>query len=227
MDPPRETMPVMRRAVWGTKSIEDGGVDGEVVDALLGLLDEGVAVEFPGEVFDASVDFFEGLVDGNGADGDGGISDDPLAGGVDVFSSGKIHDGVGSPLGGPAHFLDFLIDGGSDGGVADVGVDFYEEIPPDDHGFDFGVIDISRDDGATASDFGTNEFRSDGFGNFGTEGLSGVLVIHHIAADLLKGVDFRRGGAFHSLRGCCKSGRVGRGLRWGLFRGRGIDRRWF
>ena len=52
------------------EAFEDGGVDGEVVDALLGLLDEGVAVELPSEAFDLAVDLFEGLVDGDGSDGD-------------------------------------------------------------------------------------------------------------------------------------------------------------
>ena len=64
-------------------------MDGEVVDALLGLFDERVAVDFPGEVLDASVDFFQGLVDGDGADGDGGVAEDPLAGGVDVLAGGQ------------------------------------------------------------------------------------------------------------------------------------------
>ena len=46
-------------------------MDGEVVNTLLGLFDEGVAEEIPGEVFDAAVDFLKGLVDGHGADGHG------------------------------------------------------------------------------------------------------------------------------------------------------------
>jgi len=48
-----------------TSSIE------EVVYALFGLFDEGVAEEFPGEFFGGAVNFFEGLVDGYGAEGGG------------------------------------------------------------------------------------------------------------------------------------------------------------
>lgn len=43
--------------VWD-EAEEDGGVDGEVVYALLCLLDEGVTVEFPGEFFYVAVYFF-------------------------------------------------------------------------------------------------------------------------------------------------------------------------
>ena len=89
---------------------EDAGVDGEVIDALLGLLDEGVAEDFPGEVFGAAVHFLERLVDGDGADGHGRVADDPFAGGVDVFAGAEVHDGVGAPFGGPTHFLDFFFD---------------------------------------------------------------------------------------------------------------------
>jgi hypothetical protein len=37
---------------------------------------------------------------------------------------------------GPDHFIDFLADGGCDGGVADIRVDFDEEIAADDHRFE-------------------------------------------------------------------------------------------
>ena len=54
--------------------LQDGGVDGEVIDPLLGLLDESVAVEFPCEGFDTSVNFFESLVYRNRADRNGRIA---------------------------------------------------------------------------------------------------------------------------------------------------------
>ena len=77
------------------------GVDGEVVDPLLGLLDEGVAVEVPGQLGRHPVHFLQGLVDGHGADGHRCVAQDPLAGGVDVGAGGEVHDRVGPPAGGP------------------------------------------------------------------------------------------------------------------------------
>ncbi len=43
-------------------------VDREIIDALLGLLDERVAVEIPGQVLGAAADFFQRLVNGHRAD---------------------------------------------------------------------------------------------------------------------------------------------------------------
>ena len=155
------------------KSFKNGSVDREVINPLFGLLDEGVTVEFPGEVFDATVDLFEGLVNGDGTDGDGRVANDPLAGGVDIFPGGEIHHRVGSPLGGPAHLLDFLIDGRGDGGVSDVGIDFDEKISPDNHGLDLGVVDVCRYDGPTAGNLGAHEFRRDELGDFSPVSLAG------------------------------------------------------
>ena len=173
----------------GDEAQQDTGVDGEVIDALLGLLDEGVAIEFPSEILGLAVDLFQRLIDRHGADGDGGVSQDPLAGGVDVLAGGKVHHGVRAPLGGPAHFFHFLFDGRGDGGVADVGVDFHEEIPADDHRFAFRVVDVERDDRAASGDLAADELGGDlggdalweAFENAGSVGavriLGGALVL--------------------------------------------------
>ena len=145
----------------GDEAQEDSGVDGEIIDALLGLLDERVGENLPGQFLGLASDFFEGLVNGDGADGDGRVAEDPFARGVDVFSGGEVHHGVGAPFGGPAHFLNFLLDAGGNGGVADVGVDFDEEVAADDHRLEFGVVDICRNDRAAGGDFLADEFRRD------------------------------------------------------------------
>ena len=51
------------------------GVDGEVVHALLGLLDQGVAEDLPGEVFGLAVDLFQRLVDRHRADRHRAVAD--------------------------------------------------------------------------------------------------------------------------------------------------------
>src|SRR3546814_6753178 len=38
---------------------QNPGVDGEIVHALFGLLDQGVAENFPGQFFGAAIDFFQ------------------------------------------------------------------------------------------------------------------------------------------------------------------------
>ena len=61
------------------------GVDREVVHALLGLLDERVAVNLPREVFHLAPHLFQCLVQWHGSHGYGRVTDDPLACLVDVF----------------------------------------------------------------------------------------------------------------------------------------------
>ena len=49
---------------------------------------------------------------------------------------------------------------GRDGAVADVGVDFHQEIAADDHRLEFGMIDVGRNDGAAAGDFDRGQIRA-------------------------------------------------------------------
>src|SRR5947207_13439348 len=152
------------------------GVDGKVIDPLLRLFDEGVAINFPGQFFGAAADFFEGLINRDGADRHGRIANDPFAGGVDVFAGGKIHHGVGAPLRRPTHLLDFFLDRRRDGAVADVGVDLYQKIAADDHRLGFRVIDVVWNDGAPASDLASYKFWCDFCWNRRAERLTAMLL---------------------------------------------------
>ena len=153
----------------------DAGVNGEVVHALLGLLYQRVAKNVPGEVFGLAVHFFQGLIDWHGADGNGRVAHNPLAGFVNALAGGQVHNGVRAPADGPGHFFDFLADAGGHGGVADVGVYFDEEVSPDDHRLGFGVIDVCGQNGASAGDFIADEFGGDFAGEVCAEILAGVL----------------------------------------------------
>ena len=139
----------------------DAAVDGEIVNALLALFDESVTIEFPRQVGSLSVHLFEGLIERHGADGHGAVSDNPLAGFVDVVARGEVHQGVAAPLATPNGFFDFFGDVGRRGGVTDVGVNFDEEIASDDHGLSLGMVDVGRDDGASGSDFASDELGRD------------------------------------------------------------------
>src|SRR5207253_8808858 len=132
---------------------------GEVIDPLLRLFDEGVAIDFPGQLFRAPADFFERLINRHRADWHRRIANDPFPGGVNVFACTQIHHGVGAPLRRPTHLLDFFLDRRRDGAVADVGVDLHQEIAADDHRLAFRMIDVRRDNGAPPRDFGPDEFR--------------------------------------------------------------------
>ena len=137
------------------------GVDGEVIDTLLGLLDEGVAEDFPRQIFGLAIDLFQRLVDGHGADGHGAVAHDPFARFVDMFTRRQVHHIIAAPADGPGHLFHFLADGRGDGGIADVRVDFHQEIAADNHRFHFRVVDVGGNDGAAAGDFLAHEFGRD------------------------------------------------------------------
>ena len=70
----------------GNVAQQHAGVDGEVVDALLALLDERVAIDLPREIFRAAADFFERLIDWDRADRHRRVPDNPLARLMDVLA---------------------------------------------------------------------------------------------------------------------------------------------
>ena len=61
------------------------GMHREVIDALLTLLDQRVAIHLPGEILGAAADFLERLVDRHRADRNGGVADDPFTRRVNVL----------------------------------------------------------------------------------------------------------------------------------------------
>ena len=148
------------------------GVDGEIVDALLGLLDQGVAEDLPGQVLGDAADLLQRLVDRHGADRHGRVADDPFAGVVDVAAGREVHDRVGAPADRPHHLVDFVGDVGGDGAVADVGVDLDQEVAADRHRLGFGVVDVGGDDRAAARDLVADELGGDEVGDRGAEVLA-------------------------------------------------------
>ena len=96
---------------------------------------------------------------------------------MNVFAGAKIHHRVGTPFGGPTHFLDFFLNRRRHGAVADVGVDFYQEIAADDHRLGFRVIDVGGNDCAAARDFGPHKLRCYFFRDVGAERFAGVREV--------------------------------------------------
>jgi hypothetical protein len=166
------------------------GVDGEVVDALLGLLDQRVLEHLPVELVGVAVDFFECLVDRHGADRHRRVAQDPAADVVDVAPGRQVHHRVGAPTDRPDQFFDFFGGAGGDGGVADVGVDLHQEVAADDDRFELGVVDVGGDDGAAAGDLAADELGGDEGGDLGAKTFAvgdalGGTVQHRLAAHVL------------------------------------------
>ena len=142
---------------------QHAGVDREVVDALLALLDERVAVDLPGQILRPAADLLERLIDRHRADRHRRVADDPLARLVDVPAGRQIHHRIGAPERRPAQLLDLFLDRRRDGRVADVRVDLHQEIAADDHRLELEVVDVGRDDGAAAGDLVADELRRQPF----------------------------------------------------------------
>ena len=152
-------------------------VDGEVVDALLCLFNQRVTENLPGQVFGSAADFFQRLIDGHGADGNRRVADNPFTGFMDILAGRQIHDGVGTPASAPGELLDLFLDGRTDRRVADVAVDFYQEVATDDHRFGFRVIDIVGNNRPAAGNFVPDKFRRNFLRQGRAEGLARVLIL--------------------------------------------------
>ena len=92
---------------------QHSSMNGEVVHALLGLLNQGIAKNFPRQVLGDSIYFLQRLIDGDRTDGHRGVADDPLTGLVNIFTRGQIHHRIRAPANTPGHLLHLFFDGGA------------------------------------------------------------------------------------------------------------------
>ena len=176
------------------------GVNGEVVDSLFGLFQQGIAEDFPGEVLGDAVDLLQCLVNRHSADGDRTVTQDPLAGFVDIAAGREIHHRIGAPAGRPDQFLDLFFDGGGHRRVADISIHFYQEVAPDNHRLRLRVVDIGRDDGAPGGHFIADKLGGNVFRQAGAEAFSGMLLAQNFAANTFTAHVFAYGDELH-LRG--------------------------
>ena len=103
----------------------DTRMNRKVIHSLLALLNQSVPVDFPCQVFHHAVYFFERLIDGNRADRNGAIADNPLARLVDIFSRREIHQRITAPFATPQCFFHFFVNARSSSGVSDIRIDFH------------------------------------------------------------------------------------------------------
>src|SRR5207237_7127672 len=68
---------------------QDPGMNGEIIDALLALLDQSVAINLPGEFLRLAPDLFQGLINRHRANWDGRVANNPFAGLVNVLAGRK------------------------------------------------------------------------------------------------------------------------------------------
>ena len=137
------------------------GVDGKVVHSLLALFDEGVPIDVPCERFHPSVHLLQGLIDGHCAYGYGAIAHYPFARLVDVLSGAQVHQCVASPPTAPHGLVHLLVYAAGGGRIADVRIDFHQEVPPDNHRFALGMVDVCGQHGAAFGNLLPHKFGGD------------------------------------------------------------------
>ena len=147
-------------------------MDGEIIHALLGLLDQRVLEHFPIELERIAPHLFQRLIDRHRADGHRRIAHDPRANVMDVAPRREVHHRIGAPADRPHQLLDLLRDARRYGGVSDIRVDLDQKIAADRHRLQFDMIDVGRDDGAAPRNLGAHEFRRHEFGDFGAEAIA-------------------------------------------------------
>ncbi len=151
-------------------------VDGEVVHALLALLHEGVAEEFPCQVLSLAVYFFHGLIHGHSANRHRAVAHNPFAGLVDVVARREVHECVAAPFAAPYGFLHLLVNAARGGRVAYVGVDLDQEVSANDHWLGLRVVDVGGQHGAAGGYLVAHKLRGD-------VGLDSKLGAVHVLAD--------------------------------------------
>src|SRR5436309_13856038 len=82
-------------AIGGQRHISEpyAGMDGEIIDALLSLLDQCIFENLPGEFHRIAADLFERLIDLHGSDRDRSLTDNPVAEYAHLSAYQRVHDG--------------------------------------------------------------------------------------------------------------------------------------
>ena len=191
-------------------------MNGEVIHALLGLLDQSVTEQFPAEFFGLAIYFFQCLINRYSADGYRTVANDPFAGFVNVLTGGQIHDGIRTPANAPGHLVHFFLDRRGDGRITQVAINLHQEIAADDHRFQLRVIDVGRNDGAPAGNFLPDEFWGNSLRQVRTPALAGMLFGQPVLV-LFKSHVFAYCHVFHlggdeTLFGVMHLGHIGAGL---------------
>ena len=80
---------------------------------------------------------------------------------MDIVARREVHQRVASPFAAPQAFVHFLFNAGGRGRIADIRIDFHQEVTSDNHRFRFRMVDIGRQYGASGCNFVAYEFGRD------------------------------------------------------------------
>src|SRR5215831_10042300 len=147
-------------AAGGQRNVldQDAGVNGHIIDALLGLLFDDLQHDLPAQILDAA-HARERFINRHGADGDRRGGDNRFPDRGDIAAGRKVHDRIGAVLDGVLELFKFARDIAGDAGIPNIRIDLALGCDPDAHGLEVRVMDVGRDDHPPARDFAANQFR--------------------------------------------------------------------
>ena len=125
------------------------------------MFNQGVAVDFPGEVLHLAVHFLQCLVDGDSTYRNGTVTDNPFARFVDILPGGEVHQRVASPFTTPQSLFHLFFNAGGGGGVSDIGIYLHQEVTSYNHRLCFGMVDVGRKQGTSGGNLPAYKFRCD------------------------------------------------------------------
>ena len=187
---------------------QHAGMDGHVIDALLGLLFDHFEHDVGIEVFDA-LHARDRLVDRHRADGHRRVAQDGFADLVDAAAGREVHHRVGAVVDRGVQLLQLLVDVAGDGRIADVGVDLALRGHANAHRLQLRMVDVGRNDHVADGDLVADQLGRDllALGDeehlFGEQALARKVHLRHV------GVAGAR-GFFAALRDPLGA-RIGRG----------------
>ena len=83
-----------------------------------------------------------------------------------MFTRRQVHHRISAPADSPGHFFYFFFNRGSNRRITDISIDLHQEITTNDHGLDFLVIDICRDNGPATGNLGTHKLSCNLIGDY-------------------------------------------------------------
>ena len=136
----------------------DAGMDGHVIDTLLGLLFDDFEHQREGQVFRAP-HAGNGFVDRNRAHGHGRRVNDGFADFRNIPAGREVHHRIRAVVDGVVQFLEFFVNVRAGRGISDVRVDFAFAGDANGHRLEVAVVYVRGNDHAPARDFAANQFR--------------------------------------------------------------------
>mmetsp|Transcript_651 Transcript_651/g.1028 ORF Transcript_651/g.1028 Transcript_651/m.1028 type:complete len:435 (+) Transcript_651:690-1994(+) len=145
------------------KAEKNSGMDGEVINTLLSLLDESLTEGFPSQVLCNAINLLKCLINGNCSYRNRRVTNDPFTCLLNVLPGTQVHEGICSPKSTPLQFLHLLFNRRSNSRVSDISIDLDLEHTSNDLRLKFKMFLVAADNGTSSSNLRANKLGLNSF----------------------------------------------------------------